>query len=129
MNQKKCDIGLIGLAMMGQNLALNMNDHGYKVAVFHRTTAKVDGFLADQAKGTEAAGAHSIEELCSQLATPRRAMTMGSRVSSSTYCAQTERCSMPVGGSQMTSAARKQRKDQHLASTSAVLQRYSSLAI
>ena len=46
-----CDIGLIGLAVMGQNLVLNMNDHGYKVAVFNRTTSKVDQFVDNQAKG------------------------------------------------------------------------------
>ena len=54
-----CDIGLIGLAVMGQNLVLNMNDHGYKVAVFNRTTSKVDDFLADEAKGTQVVGTHS----------------------------------------------------------------------
>ena len=42
-----CDIGLIGLAVMGQNLVLNMNDHGFKVAVFNRTVSKVDDFIAD----------------------------------------------------------------------------------
>ncbi len=46
MAEGTCDIGLIGLAVMGQNLVLNMNDHGYKVAVFNRTTSKVDEFLA-----------------------------------------------------------------------------------
>ena len=71
-----CDIGLIGLAVMGQNLVLNMNDHGYKVAVFNRTTSKVDEFLADEAEGTQVVGSHSIEELCSLLKTPRRVMIM-----------------------------------------------------
>ena len=71
-----CDIGLIGLAVMGQNLVLNMNDHGYQVAVFNRTTSKVDEFLADEAKGTKVVGAHSIEELCGLLKTPRRVMIM-----------------------------------------------------
>jgi len=52
MASGNCDIGLIGLAVMGQNLVLNMNDHGYKVCVFNRTTSKVDEFLADEAKGT-----------------------------------------------------------------------------
>ena len=74
--QGNCDIGLIGLAVMGQNLVLNMNDHGYKVAVFNRTTTKVDEFLADEAKGTQVVGAHSIEEMCAQLKTPRRVMIM-----------------------------------------------------
>jgi 6-phosphogluconate dehydrogenase len=74
--QDKCDIGLIGLAVMGQNLVLNMNDHGYKVAVFNRTTATVDEFIGNQAKGTKVVGAHSIQELCQLLKTPRRVMMM-----------------------------------------------------
>ena len=76
MAEANCDIGLIGLAVMGQNLVLNMNDHGYKVAVFNRTTSKVDEFLADEAKGTQVAGAHSIEEMCTLLKRPRRVMIM-----------------------------------------------------
>ncbi len=50
------DIGLIGLAVMGQNLVLNMNDHGYTVAVFNRTVSKVDDFLNGPAKGTKIIG-------------------------------------------------------------------------
>src|SRR5581483_1030837 len=76
MPTSTCDIGLIGLAVMGQNLALNMNDHGFRVAVFNRTVAKVDEFLADEAKGTQIAGAHSIEELMALLKRPRRVMLM-----------------------------------------------------
>jgi len=76
MANATCDIGLIGLAVMGQNLVLNMNDHGYTVGVFNRTTSKVDDFLADEAKGTNVQGAHSIQELCSMLKTPRRIMIM-----------------------------------------------------
>ncbi|NYF77784.1 decarboxylating NADP(+)-dependent phosphogluconate dehydrogenase [Granulicella arctica] len=76
MDKATCDIGLIGLAVMGQNLVLNMNDHGYKVAVFNRTVSKVDEFLNDEAKGTQIVGAHSIEELVAQLKTPRRVMLM-----------------------------------------------------
>jgi 6-phosphogluconate dehydrogenase len=76
MANGSCDIGLIGLAVMGQNLVLNMNDHGYKVAVFNRTTSKVDDFLANEAKGTLVEGAHSIEELIGKLKTPRRVMIM-----------------------------------------------------
>ena len=53
MIKVKADIGLIGLAVMGQNLVLNMNDHGFTVAVFNRTTSKVDDFLAGPAKGTQ----------------------------------------------------------------------------
>jgi len=70
------DIGLIGLAVMGQNLVLNMNDHGYTVAVFNRTTSKVDAFLNGNAQGTRVIGTHSIEELVGQLKSPRRVMMM-----------------------------------------------------
>jgi len=76
MPETLCDIGLIGLAVMGQNLVLNMNDHGFKVAVFNRTVSKVDEFLANEAKGTEVVGAHSIEELAGLLKRPRRVMLM-----------------------------------------------------
>ena len=76
MSEATCDIGLIGLAVMGQNLVLNMNDHGYKVAVFNRTVSKVDEFLAHEAKGTNVAGAHSVQEFVSMLKRPRRAMLM-----------------------------------------------------
>src|SRR5215469_14053660 len=76
MSEGSCDIGLIGLAVMGQNLVLNMNDHGYKVAVFNRTTSKVDEFLNHEAKGTQVVGAHSAEELCKLLKRPRRVMLM-----------------------------------------------------
>lgn len=70
------DIGLIGLAVMGQNLVLNMNDHGYTVVVYNRTTSKVDEFLAREAKGTNVLGAHSIEELIAKLKRPRRIMML-----------------------------------------------------
>ena len=76
MEQGNCDIGLIGLAVMGQNLVLNMNDHGYKVAVFNRTVTKVDDFIQHEAAGTEVVGTHSIEELVQALKTPRRVMLM-----------------------------------------------------
>ena len=76
MPEPVCDIGLIGLAVMGQNLVLNMNDHGFKVAVFNRTVSKVDDFIANEAKGTQVVGAHSIEELASLLKRPRRIMLM-----------------------------------------------------
>src|SRR5579875_266207 len=76
MPEATCDIGLIGLAVMGQNLVLNMTDHGFKVAVFNRTTSKVDEFLAQEAKGTTVEGAHTVAELCAKLKTPRRVMIM-----------------------------------------------------
>ncbi len=73
----KADIGLIGLAVMGQNLVLNMNDKGYKVAVFNRTVSKVDEFLNDAAKGrTTIYGAKSLEEFVSLLSRPRKIMLM-----------------------------------------------------
>jgi 6-phosphogluconate dehydrogenase len=76
MDKASCDIGLIGLAVMGQNLVLNMNDHGFKVAVFNRTVSKVDDFVNNEAKGTQVVGAHSMEELCGLLKSPRRVMIM-----------------------------------------------------
>jgi 6-phosphogluconate dehydrogenase len=71
-----CDIGLIGLAVMGQNLVLNMDDHGFKVAVFNRTTSKVTDFLETAAKGTNVVGTYSVEELVGALKKPRRVMLM-----------------------------------------------------
>ena len=70
------DIGLVGLAVMGQNLVLNMNDHGYTVAVFNRTTQKVGAFLENEAKGTQVIGTHSVKELVRVLKRPRRVMLM-----------------------------------------------------
>src|SRR6266853_1505891 len=74
--EPKADIALIGLAVMGQNLILNMNDHGFTVVAFNRTVAKVDEFVAQQAKGTNVIGARSIEEMVSFLKKPRRVMLM-----------------------------------------------------
>jgi len=76
MAKGTCDIGLIGLAVMGQNLVLNMNDHGFKVAVFNRTVSKVDDFLAQEAKGTQVEGAHTVEEFVGLLKRPRKVMIM-----------------------------------------------------
>jgi 6-phosphogluconate dehydrogenase len=72
----KADIGLIGLAVMGQNLVLNMDDHGYTVAVYNRTTSKTDEFLNSGAKGTKVIGTRTIEELLAVLKKPRRIMLM-----------------------------------------------------
>jgi 6-phosphogluconate dehydrogenase len=73
----KADIGLIGLAVMGQNLVLNMNDKGYKVAVFNRTVSKVDEFLNDAARGRSTIyGAKSLEEFIGLLSKPRKIMLM-----------------------------------------------------
>src|SRR5947199_450944 len=74
--EPKGDIALIGLAVMGQNLILNMNDHGFTVVAFNRTVSKVDDFLNKEAKGTKVIGAHSIEEMAGLLKKPRRVMLM-----------------------------------------------------
>src|SRR6476646_7175471 len=70
------DIALIGLAVMGQNLILNMNDHGFTVVAYTFTDEKVDEFLAKEAKGTNVIGAHSIEEMVALLKRPRRVMML-----------------------------------------------------
>jgi len=72
----QADIALIGLAVMGQNLILNMNDHGFTVVAYNRTVEKVDHFLANEAKGTKVIGAHSIKEMVSKLKKPRRVMML-----------------------------------------------------
>ncbi|MGF1736329.1 decarboxylating NADP(+)-dependent phosphogluconate dehydrogenase [Photobacterium satsumensis] len=72
----KADIGVIGLAVMGQNLILNMNDNGFKVVAYNRTVAKVDEFLQGPAKGTNIVGATSLDDLVSQLESPRKVMLM-----------------------------------------------------
>jgi 6-phosphogluconate dehydrogenase len=72
----QCDIGLIGLAVMGQNLILNMADHGFNVAAYNRTTSKVDEFLAGPAKDKSIVGCYSPEELVQKLKRPRRIMMM-----------------------------------------------------
>jgi 6-phosphogluconate dehydrogenase len=72
----KANIGLIGLAVMGQNLVLNMNDHGFKVAVHNRSKAKTAEFLADAAKDRQIVGAETLEELVELLETPRKVMLM-----------------------------------------------------
>ncbi|MDO5309856.1 MAG: decarboxylating NADP(+)-dependent phosphogluconate dehydrogenase [Planctomycetia bacterium] len=79
MSEKLYDIGLMGLAVMGQNLVLNMVDHGFDVAVFNRTTSKVDEFLSSaeaRSKGDKLTGAHSLKELVSKLKSPRKIMLM-----------------------------------------------------
>lgn len=76
MENNQCDIGLIGLAVMGQNLVLNINDNGFSVAVFNRTVSKVDDFTNGEAKGRTIKGCHSIEEFVASLKRPRRVMLM-----------------------------------------------------
>lgn len=70
------DIALIGLAVMGQNLVLNMDDHGFKVCVYNRTVEKVKEFLNNEAKGTNVVGSVSLEDMVSKLKTPRRVMML-----------------------------------------------------
>src|SRR5512139_2911144 len=72
----KADIGLVGLAVMGENLILNMESKGFTVAAFNRTTSKVDAFLAGRAKGKRILGAHSVPEFVSLLKRPRKVMIM-----------------------------------------------------
>ncbi len=71
-----CDFGLIGLAVMGENLALNVESRGYRVAVYNRTTEKVDELMAGRAHGKNFVGCHSIEELVKQLRRPRIVMML-----------------------------------------------------
>ena len=74
--EARADIAVIGLAVMGQNLILNMNDHGFTVVAHNRTVSKVDEFLGREAKGTNVLGAHSIPEMVQLLKKPRRVMLM-----------------------------------------------------
>ena len=73
---KLADIGLIGLAVMGENLVMNMESKGFTVAVFNRTTSKVTNFVEGRAKGRNIIGCYSIEELAQNLAKPRKVMMM-----------------------------------------------------
>ena len=76
MSTEQGEIALIGLAVMGENLVLNMANHGHTVVAYNRTTAKVDEFLAGRAKGKSILGAHSLPELVGKLQRPRRIMMM-----------------------------------------------------
>ena len=73
---EKADIGLVGLAVMGENLILNMESRGYTVAIFNRTVDKVDKFMAGRAKGKKIVGAHTLQELVASLRAPRKVMLM-----------------------------------------------------
>ena len=73
---QKADIGLIGLAVMGENLVMNMESKGFTVAVYNRTVEKVDRFVEGRAKGKNIIGCHSLEELKAQLLTPRKVFLM-----------------------------------------------------
>ena len=74
--EPKGDIALIGLAVMGRNLILNMNDHGFTVVAYNRTVSKVDHFIHGEAAGTNIIGAHSIKEMIANLKRPRRVMLL-----------------------------------------------------
>ena len=72
----KADIGIVGLAVMGENLILNMASKGFTVACYNRTTSKVDDFVRSRAAGKSIIGTHSLEEFCDSLAPPRKAMLL-----------------------------------------------------
>ena len=76
MGNEKADIGLIGLAVMGENLVLNMESKGFTVAVYNRTTSKVDAFLQDRGAGKKITGCHGLKEFAAALSLPRKAMIM-----------------------------------------------------
>ena len=71
-----CDLGLVGLAVMGENLALNVESRGYRVAVFNRTTSVVDEFIGGRARGKRFVGCHSIKDLVAALSPPRKVLLM-----------------------------------------------------
>jgi len=73
---KKADIGLIGLAVMGENLILNMESKGFTVAVYNRTVDKVDKFMTGRGAGKKFIGCHSIADLCANLERPRKVMML-----------------------------------------------------
>jgi 6-phosphogluconate dehydrogenase len=73
---QQADIGVVGLAVMGENLILNMESKGFTVACFNRTVSKVDDFVGGRAKGKRIVGAKSVEELVASLKAPRRVMLM-----------------------------------------------------
>src|SRR5438309_10676388 len=76
MTATTADIGLIGLAVMGENLVLNMESHGNTVAVFNRTLARVDEFAAGRAESKRMLGCRSIKEVTTSLKSPRKVMIM-----------------------------------------------------
>ncbi len=74
--ETKANIGLIGLAVMGENLVLNMESKGFTVAVYNRTVEKVDNFVGGRGRGKKIVGCHSVEELCARLERPRKVMLL-----------------------------------------------------
>ena len=73
---KKADIGLVGLAVMGENLGMNMESKGFTVAVYNRTVEKVDAFVNGRGAGKNFIGTHSLEELAANLEKPRKVFLM-----------------------------------------------------
>lgn len=73
---EKCDIAVIGMEVMGRNLALNMVDHGFRVAVYNRTTSKMEALLNGEGKGKAFVGCHTLQEVVDALSTPRKVMLM-----------------------------------------------------
>ncbi|NQV40785.1 MAG: NADP-dependent phosphogluconate dehydrogenase, partial [Candidatus Marinimicrobia bacterium] len=76
VSKEKANIGVVGLAVMGENLILNMESKGFTVACFNRTTSKVDDFVAGRAKGKNIHGYHSVEDFVQGLERPRKVMIM-----------------------------------------------------
>ena len=76
MSDNKANIGVVGLAVMGENLILNMESKGFKVACYNRTTSKVDDFMGDRAKGKNIYGYHTVESFIQGLERPRKVMIM-----------------------------------------------------
>ena len=76
MTDARADIGLIGLAVMGRNLVLNLNDHGYRVAVYNRTTTKMTAFIEGEAQETQVRGFAELSDLVAALERPRKVMLM-----------------------------------------------------
>src|SRR5947207_15317774 len=79
--EPNADIALISLAVMGQNLILNMNDHGFTVVADNPTVEKVDAFLNKEAKGTKVIGAHAVPEMIAHLKKPRRVRLISGPIS------------------------------------------------
>ena len=76
---KKCDIGLVGLAVMGENLVMNMESKGFQVAIYNRTTQKVKDFVEGRAAGKNIVGCYSIEELVANAIATQLAGVMSTR--------------------------------------------------
>jgi 6-phosphogluconate dehydrogenase len=76
MTKSTCDIGLIGLAVMGENLALNIASRGFRIAVYNRTQTVTDAFVADRGNQEQILGCHSVEDLVAALKPPRKIMLM-----------------------------------------------------